>query len=531
MLHQTLNRERIAMKTDYPLQVLGCGACHVSRRSFLASCAACAAAWPSWATPARAAAEAKKLRIRVAFSHPTPDKITWPNVGYDYEGRSKELVRQLGKLCPDIEFHPVHILNADQAKQVMAQDSQANGYLLYVLGMGGGAAALAGAAGQAGRPMVVVEDHYGGPFSLGFNGRAAKAGWKAVCLATSRLQDVADAVNCFRVLQKPGATTEDFLAAAQATCKKNLAAPGDLTCRPDKVTVSDVGDCVKKLRASKILLVGRDAGPQAKTIADEFGIQVLSLKTTELHEAFAQAAPATAARWAERWISGAEKVIEPAREEIVKSGAMHVGMEQLLKRHNAQAISINCLGGFYNGQLQAFPCLGFVELNNSGLVGACEGDLPSTVTMLAMGYLVGRPGFISDPVIDTAKNQIIYAHCVAPTKVFGPQGEGNPYHIRSHSEDRKGAAVRSLLPLGYLTTTLKFLPGRREVIVHQGKAVANIDDDRACRTKLACEVTGDIERLFGQWSHGWHRVTYYGDLRQPLTDLCQALRIKVTEEA
>src|SRR5574337_693990 len=35
---------------------------------------------------------------------------------------------------------------------------------------------------------------------------------------------------------------------------------------------------------------------------------------------------------------------------------------------------------------------------------------------------VGRPGYISDPVIDTSKNQIIYAHCVAPTKVFGPGG-------------------------------------------------------------------------------------------------------------
>lgn len=79
---------------------------------------------------------------------------------------------------------------------------------------------------------------------------------------------------------------------------------------------------------------------------------------------------------------------------------------------------------------------------------------------------VGRPGFISDLVIDLAKNRIIYAHCVAPTKVFGPNGTANPFHLRDHSEDRKGAAIRALLPLGYLTSTMKFVPGKRQLLFH-----------------------------------------------------------------
>jgi len=37
----------------------------------------------------------------------------------------------------------------------------------------------------------------------------------------------------------------------------------------------------------------------------------------------------------------------------------------------------------------------------------------------------GRPGYISDPVMDSAKRQIIYAHCVAANKAFGPQGQAN----------------------------------------------------------------------------------------------------------
>jgi hypothetical protein len=151
--------------------------------------------------------------------------------------------------------------------------------------------------------------------------------------------------------------------------------------------------------------------------------------------------------------------------------------------------------------------------------------------MLVIGALTGRPGFISDPVIDTSKNQIIYAHCVAPTKVFGPQGASNPYHIRSHSEDRKGASMRSLMPPGYMTTTMEINSGSKQILLHQAKSVDNIDEDKACRTKLAGEVSGSIEKLIDGWGWGWHRVTFYGDLKPQVQQLADALKLKIIEEA
>jgi hypothetical protein len=144
----------------------------------------------------------------------------------------------------------------------------------------------------------------------------------------------------------------------------------------------------------------------------------------------------------------------------------------------------------------------------------------------------GRPGYISDPVIDTASRQIIYAHCVATTRPFGPKGPDNPYQILTHSEDRQGASVRSLLPAGYLTTTLEVSDPRKEIILHQAKAVGNDPNDRACRTKLCAEPVGDIEKLFTMWDKwGWHRVTFYGDLRKPVYELAGALGWTVVEEA
>ena len=210
---------------------------------------------------------------------------------------------------------------------------------------------------------------------------------------------------------------------------------------------------------------------------------------------------------------------------------MYVAMKKLLAEHNARGISINCLGGFYGGQIKAYPCLGFSQLNNDGFIGGCEGDQMSALTMTVMGAAIGRPGFISDPVIDTSKNSIIYAHCVATTRPFGPKGPSNPYRIRDHSEDRKGAAVQSLLPAGYMTTTLEINPVTKQVLLHQAKTTGNNPSDMACRTKLQATLKGDIEKLTENWRLGWHRVTFYGDLKESVAELSDRLTLQVIEEA
>jgi hypothetical protein len=209
---------------------------------------------------------------------------------------------------------------------------------------------------------------------------------------------------------------------------------------------------------------------------------------------------------------------------------MYLALESVLEKNRSQAVTIDCLSLLYGGKLPAYPCLGLFQLNNDGKVGACEADLRSTVTMLLMTYLTGRPGYISDPVVDTANNQIIYAHCVSTNKVFGPTGPANPYHIRSHSEDRKGAVVRSLMPLGEMTTTLEFDPVRKEVVMHQARTVANVDEDRACRTKLAAEVP-DVQKLLSEWDRwGWHRVTFYGDWKRQVENVAALTGFKITYE-
>jgi hypothetical protein len=83
-----------------------------------------------------------------------------------------------------------------------------------------------------------------------------------------------------------------------------------------------------------------------------------------------------------------------------------------------------------------------------------------------------------------------------------------------------------------MTTSLQIEQSRKEILFHQALAVANDPDDRACRTKLCAEPVGDLEKLFRAWDQwGWHRVTFYGDLKEPIYALADAAGWKVIEEA
>ena len=42
-------------------------------------------------------------------------------------------------------------------------------------------------------------------------------------------------------------------------------------------------------------------------------------------------------------------------------------------------------------------------------------------------------------------------------------------------------------------------------------------------TKRCAEAVGDLEKLFGRWDQwGWHPVTFYGDLKEPVYALADA---------
>ena len=511
-----------------------CTGCGINRRQFLAGCAMCtgAAALTGITKPVQAAGSNDKVRIRIVYSlhaakQPGPD---WPNVGFDFEPVMNRINTTLANRCKGFEFLSSMVNGPEQAEKILEQDKNGSidGYLVYQMNCWN---RVVQTIATSGKPVLYADFLYAG--SGGFlvytadflRKKAPNVGF----VSSSRIDDVVDAVRCFEMVKK-GRPVPEFVAVTAKARMRRTAKPGDMTCKPDELKTISARECLKRMKESKILAVrDQNSGPAAPIM----GIPVENVSFAEVNEAWKAADKDESKAIAERWAKNATKVEGVSNETLEQSAAMYLAEKAVMKKHGANAISINCLGGFYGGHIHAYPCLGFYELLNEGLVGGCECDLRSASTMVTVNALTqGRPGFISDPVIDTAKRQIIYAHCVAPNRMFGPKGQTNPYEILTHSEDRQGASVRSILPLGYMTTTLEFAQEKKEVLFHQGKAVDNDRNDRACRTKLAVEPVGDLEKLFTEWDRwGWHRVTLYGELKEPVYELADALGYKVTEEA
>ena len=508
-----------------------------SRRRFLSRCAECAGCVAGGVLlrprAARAMAPAgSKPKIRLVFCETTNDKPIWPNIGYDFDARRNHVIEVLTQGCPDVEFLPTKVMDKPKDADVVLQgDGEVDGYVVCIQGLGWRNDVTKLSA--TGKPTLVVDNLFGGSgLFLTRLPRIMASGKPVDWVSSLSDQDIVSSARNFALLGK-GKNASDVAAAFRAARRKNTPAETDWTCKDDPIGAPNFDEALKQLQKTKLLVVGGGwGGDRFRKAAEQVtGVKLIPISFKELAAACADVDKKAGQAFADRWIKMAEKVVEPSRGDIEKSGSMYVAMKQVIDKHGARGISINCLGGFYGGHLPAYPCLGFTQLNNDGLVGGCEADQMSALTMAVMGELVGRPGFISDPVIDTSQNHVIYAHCVAMTKPFGTDGASNPYRIRTHSEDRKGASMQSLLPAGYMTTTLELNPTSRQMLMHRAKTAGNNDSDMACRTKLAAVVKGDIEKLTQEWRMGWHRVTFYGDLKGTVTELCGRLKLELIEEA
>ena len=507
-----------------------------SRRQFMSRCAACAGCAAGGAllgAPAavRAAASARP-KVRLVFCETTNDKPIWPNIGYDFDARRNRILEVLAKGCPDVEFLQARLMDKPgDADAVLQGDAEVAGYLLCLQGLGwkNDVVKLCG----TGKPTLLVDNLFGGSgLFLTRMPQIRGLGQPVDWVSSTKDEDIAASARKFGLLAE-GKSPAEVAAAFRAARHAATPAVTDWACAPDRLPEPDLERALAELKATKILVVGGGWGGDAfrKAAAEVTGVQLVPIAFEEMAAAYAAADRAAGCAFADRWAGAAEKVVEPTRADLEDSGAMYVAMKNLMEAHGARGISINCLGGFYGGHLKAYPCLGFSQFNNDGLVGGCEADQMSALTMAVAGAMVGRPGYISDPVIDTAKNAIVYAHCVATTKPFGPAGAASPYRIRSHSEDRKGACVQSLLPAGHLVTTLEINPVTRKMLVHQAKTIGNNDSDMACRTKVEAQVKGDLEKLAETWGMGWHRVTVYGDLAPHVAALCDRWKLQRIDEA
>jgi hypothetical protein len=288
---------------------------------------------------------------------------------------------------------------------------------------------------------------------------------------------------------------------------------------------------IHHLREARLLNLTTRALPSEFTqaVAEKFGTEIKTLDLPRMMATYEAVDPKDVEAETRRLMRGAKKVVEPARDEIQRSCRLALAFEKVMAEENATGLTVDCYGSMYR-KLPAFPCVGFVRLNDMGLAGICESDLTSGMTFLMLQALSGRPGFISDPTVDESRQAIILAHCLGSTRMDGPQGPRAPYTLRTIMERQEGCVPQVTMRTGQKVTQA-LLVGTGKVIYFTGNILESPDTERGCRTKITVKVDGDIGKLWQNWSHGLHRVTTYGDLTPDLKRFCRFKGIELINEA
>ena len=303
---------------------------------------------------------------------------------------------------------------------------------------------------------------------------------------------------------------------------------------------------VPLLRQSRVLVSppfkGTPASYTPAQVKERLGVEMLAIADGRYDQVMSKVDKAAAEALAAKWMAQAEQIVEPTPDDVLKAARASLTLDELIRENRASGL---CVGTCMSWLPRGFPCLGFTQLNDSGIPAACDGDMDCLLTMLICQHALNQPGFLGNAGgVDTSKNVFHLSHCSAPLKMEGPAGASAKYLLRRHAEVRGGAVPEVHYRIGQTLTFTKLIH-LKTLLVFTGKIVdvpkVPKGQERGCRTELVAEVS-DAEKLLANWGAGQlgdsamdyyaslHRVAYYGDHTSSLRHLGHLLGMEVVME-
>jgi hypothetical protein len=299
------------------------------------------------------------------------------------------------------------------------------------------------------------------------------------------------------------------------------------------------------MKQTRIIAVNGPRGTKAacsgEKIKEKLGAEMIVIKNDQIlamaKDIDIKLAEAEAEQY---WIKPAIGILEPKRDEIIASARYYLAVKKLMAQEKAIAFCNQACMGEPRG------CLTHSKLGDLGLVAACEGDMDSTLTMLLFAHAFRAPGFITDPVINEAKNAVVQFHCTSFT--MRPDGTRMPFVIRNQTDSGGGVALQVQWQVGEPVTMAK-LVNLETMLAVPGKIIETGASPLACRTQFTQSVR-DARHLFLNWGGGaivppsaigdisayagampmLHRSVFYGDYLRSLKRLGELMNFKVLEE-
>lgn len=285
---------------------------------------------------------------------------------------------------------------------------------------------------------------------------------------------------------------------------------------PRVASFARVAGAIGRLERSKLGIIG---GPSSWILtgneksAQNVGVELVHMGMEKLLDHVAKADRADVGKIVER-VRKSFGAVERSEADVSNAARVYLAMKRLSRENELSAITVRCFDMIPHNLT---ACLGVSFCNDEGLVAGCEGDLESTLTMMAVSYLTDAPCWMANPVrIDEAENTVTLAHCTITAKMIDLARAS----IVDHFESGKCVGIRGPTELGDVTL-VRWGDRLNKMTIAPGEIVrSDMRDPELCRTQVEVRLKGEVGE-FIEKSLGNHQILAYGNLKSLIKDFCE----------
>lgn len=164
------------------------------------------------------------------------------------------------------------------------------------------------------------------------------------------------------------------------------------------------------------------------------------------------------------------------QDEVEKALWVYGAFKRLVAKYDLCGLTVRCFDLL--DTVYTTGCLGLSILNDEGIYGGCEGDVPALLSMAVLGAVTGEPMFLCNPSrFDTAAGTAVFAHCTIPTKML------SGFTLNTHFESDIGVAVQGTFDKGECTI-FKCAGDLSRFHAQEGTILDMPHSDILCRTQI-----------------------------------------------
>ena len=238
-----------------------------------------------------------------------------------------------------------------------------------------------------------------------------------------------------------------------------------------------------------------------KEVYDAFNINLITIKMDELYSLIElKEIDTNHKRYSE--------LVGKYKDKETLSTALYIysALKKLVEKYNLKALTIKCFDLLKKYKNTA--CLALAMLNEEGIVSACEGDVPSLITMYLLYALTGRPSFMANvSEINLQELSIILAHCTVPLNMV------DKYELLTHFESDLGIGVKGRLAEGDISIIkLSKKLTLNDNLLIAGKIKESLSLPGFCRTQIRVQLDEGAMYALLKENVGNHLIVTYSDV-------------------